>query len=1046
MKNKNLLLLSLAFIMITASIFVSCKKEEFSEEDVYSEQKEFELLRDSLRTVGGVINYSVAVVDGSNSSWSSDMNKSTKGAKGLATCFVTVSQNGVTLTDSTDASGIASFDDLRIGTVNVNIRRDGYTDVDFVAVIPGLADTSFVQAYDVYRQVGTMVPVFSTTSNLSTITGVATVEKDLTNTAPEVAGGVTLTARIDIENGDFSDRYIYFMDDEVEVDGDFLYYEFDYYAGIRQMAYNDVVSKTTTDETTGEFSLTVPSSPDGLPIVIEASDFVADQTLLLPAIGGKAVFGTQTVRTIFGKDYEGTTLTYSTLPALGVSATTVQSAYVTFTAPDGTPAPQPTTQATATAVLASSGIVSVNITNPGDGYTQAPRVLFSQGTGWNSVQAEGTATISNGKVTGVTITDAGTGYKPTDIVTINFVENVDVTAVATPIFSYSLKSFNVTGGGTGYTLGSPPAITINGDGTGGSATAVLGGTITDINMTATGSGYTQKPTVFISDGKGNNTTINAASINMTDANPIANIDYNSATPPAFDATPTPTVTIIGGGGSGATAEATLSSTGPIATNITINDGGAGYTNPTVTISGGGSWAEATATVAGGVITAITVTSQGGEFTSAPTVTITEDPSNPAPTTNASATAVVTYELEAITLTNGGSGYSSNPATVRVEQGATIVNVAGDCTFSYSMGVEDITPDATVFEAEPTFTILPVDGNGSGATASADINWAVNDIIINNIGSGYTYTPQITIAPPTNGTVATATATLGRGVLKEVIIDNPGTGYTAAPHLEIYNAGMTVNVVNEAQMSATVADGQITAIAVDDPGSDYTYSTNYTVNVSTYNSGAAATANPNPSSGTIEFIQIDNPGAGYSVTPQIIINNNGTNGDANGFGSGAAATATVVDGRVTAIEITDGGSGYYAVPDVDIVVPSYLQTAEARCIVSTEGHITGVDFTAYNGFGTAGMGYATAPTVTFTPSVEGMGSGATGVAVLNDDGTVQKVIMTNQGQGYLGKNYAQYTNFSVIPANSSASNLPIISRAGKTYVRDVHFGIGKRTTD
>ena len=78
------------------------------------------------------------------------------------------------------------------------------------------------------------------------------------------------------------------------------------------------------------------------------------------------------------------------------------------------------------------------------------------------------------------------------------------------------------------------------------------------------------------------------------------------------------------------AKATSAITGDAVSGITITDGGAHYkvaTPPTVTISGGGgTGATATATVsASGIVNAITITAGGSGYTSAPTVTIDYSP-------------------------------------------------------------------------------------------------------------------------------------------------------------------------------------------------------------------------------------------------------------------------------------------------------------------------------------------------------------------------------------------------------------------------------------
>ena len=215
-----------------------------------------------------------------------------------------------------------------------------------------------------------MIPVFSLTANLSTITGIATVETDLTNNSPEVAAGVNIIGVIDVEDEQFYDTYLnYGFGPSKGAKSSW----FDFYGAIRQIAFGSTISTATTGAD-GSFSLQVPSTPQGLPIKITFDEFAADQTLLLPTLGGLPVWGPQTVRTLFGHDFHG----YSSIPALGVSTNNneVQSAYVEFSDPTGAPAAQPTSAATATAVLTSSGIVSINITALGKAIHQPPLVEF----------------------------------------------------------------------------------------------------------------------------------------------------------------------------------------------------------------------------------------------------------------------------------------------------------------------------------------------------------------------------------------------------------------------------------------------------------------------------------------------------------------------------------------------------------------------------------------------------------------------------------------------------------------------------------------------
>jgi hypothetical protein len=79
--------------------------------------------------------------------------------------------------------------------------------------------------------------------------------------------------------------------------------------------------------------------------------------------------------------------------------------------------------ATATASGGSGGqVISVNITNPGSGYSSAPTVTFDPPSA-GGVTAQGTAvlgsaTATTGKITGFTLTNPGSGYTTAPTVTI----------------------------------------------------------------------------------------------------------------------------------------------------------------------------------------------------------------------------------------------------------------------------------------------------------------------------------------------------------------------------------------------------------------------------------------------------------------------------------------------------------------------------------------------------------------------------------------------------------------------------------------------------
>lgn len=58
--------------------------------------------------------------------------------------------------------------------------------------------------------------------------------------------------------------------------------------------------------------------------------------------------------------------------------------------------------------------------------------------------------------------------------------------------------------------------------------------------------------------------------------------------------------------------------------------------------------------------------------------------------------------------------------------------------------------------------------------------SINSVTVSAGGSSYTSAPTVTIAAPTSGVTATATATIASGAVTAITITNPGSGYTSVP--------------------------------------------------------------------------------------------------------------------------------------------------------------------------------------------------------------------------------------------------------------------------
>ena len=249
------------------------------------------------------------------------------------------------------------------------------------------------------------------------------------------------------------------------------------------------------------------------------------------------------------------------------------------------------------------------------------------------------------------------------------------------------------------------------------------------------------------------------------------------------------------------------------------------------------------------------------------------------------------------------------------------------------------------------------------------NWALSPLTL----------PDATVEIIGDGTGAAATATIGgNGAVTGITVTNPGNGYTNA----------TVNIVGAgtgATAAATITDnGGIVAIAVDTNGSGYK------APVVSFSGGGATTDATARAYGGVDSITVQNAGTGYQF-PTVDFD---MPDDPNGVKAQAVAV-TDGNGAITAIDITNPGSGYLTAPHV-VIRDGTLMDPVANAGAGASAVAT-INVTAV-GLDTFGAGYTSAPTVTITDSV-GNGSGATATPTL-DNGLVSAIDVTAPGTGYV----------------------------------------------
>ena len=234
-------------------------------------------------------------------------------------------------------------------------------------------------------------------------------------------------------------------------------------------------------------------------------------------------------------------------------------------------------------------------------------------------------------------------------------------------------------------------------------------------------------------------------------------------------------------------------------------------------------------------------------------------------TGAAATATVGADgvITGITMTNPGANYTQ--ATISFTGSGTGATADAVVTNSASVTSVAVTANGGGFGA-PVVSLV---GGGGGLGASVTAYGGVDAVTLIDGGGGYTF-PTVDFDMPTgiNGVKAEAHAIwdTATGTITSIMVDTPGSGYTDAPNVVVHNGTVLSPLVPEIGAPPLVP---ATAFA--------------TINVTE--------------------IAVDVFGSGYTSAPALIIS------DSNGTGTGALATAFITSGGITAITLTNGGSGY-----------------------------------------------------------------------------------------------------------------------------------------
>ena len=542
------------------------------------------------------------------------------------------------------------------------------------------------------------------------------------------------------------------------------------------------------------------------------------------------------------------------------------------------------------------------------------------------------------------------------------------TAVAS-IAAGNVTQILVTAGGTGYT--SAPSVSfVGGNGINAAAYATVdGGAVTKVTITNSGTGFTSTPGILFG-GPG----INAVAIAYIDG--VTGIDVTHG---SYGFTSPPTVVITGANTSPAAATAVINDSG-IITGVTVTNTGSGYVTPPVI------------TFTGEVIDA-TVTNGGIDYISAPNVII--DP----PTAGTTAQADVVFSgvlLRRIERLAGGNNYTSDPtARLNSDDGGYHALLKSEISTNSIIEISMVS-SGSGYDTSP---VISFTGGGGCAVGTVVLTGGggVATISVSQPGKGYTSPPTVVIKDPA-GVNAVAIATLKAISAKPML---GGSGYLVGDSITLdggtFTTATVVNVASVTSVNGIV--GEITGVTVSTPGS-YSVVPNNRVAQNSTNSVNGAGADFRVFWG-VEAVGVTAPGTGYTGPATVSF--------ANGGQVRATPIMDAADG-IDRIVIGNGGAHFTSAPTVvltggDPAVDAVLGTAvfDGDNLLSL---FTVTDpGTGFGAFGpgaldritikAGGSGYTTPPDVEFA----GNGSGATALATLSGDKVIS-ITVTNAGSGYL----------------------------------------------
>ncbi len=273
--------------------------------------------------------------------------------------------------------------------------------------------------------------------------------------------------------------------------------------------------------------------------------------------------------------------------------------------------------------------------------------------------------------------------------------------------------------------------------------------------------------------------------------------------------------------------------------------------------------------------------------------------------------VVDNQIDNILVKEGGKGYRLDFAPrVNVQTATT-----GEYATAHSLvaGIKDIQlisggQGYTSYNPPIPLVTAPSNPNGRLARVALTVNdttGMVDSVRITDSGSGYDFVPVITFNNPGGATISDATIdSEGRLNVDSITVTSPGLNYANPPTIYIDPApDGGINAIAECSLTA---EGGLSLVTIINRGRGYTSPPRCRV----IDPVGAQVLDVTVSSGAVTDIELLTGGRGYTDAPSVYIvdDRKDAYGDPIG-GTGATAAATIFNGELTDINITNFGTGY-----------------------------------------------------------------------------------------------------------------------------------------